>query len=133
MNLELKMRTKPVIALLLLWAVTILLPAYGQKPKLPESATVQISIEDCLESEDIAIPINKSYLTSGKFVSGGGRSRACGSYSYAMHAMKRGRSRVSIHLTVSVNSANIEKELVLTRGKKNEYQLGQGIKVVASY
>ena len=127
------MRTKPIIALLLLLAVTIFLPAYGQKPKLPEFATVQISIENCLEAENIAVPINKSYLASGKGVSGGGSSRACGSYSYAMYAMKRGKSRISVHLTVSVNSANVEKELVLTRGKKNEYQLGQGIKVVASY
>lgn len=41
-------------------------------------ATVQISIKNCLESENISVPINKSYLASGKGVSGGGSSREWG-------------------------------------------------------
>lgn len=122
-----------LVTSLLLLAITASISVYAQKLKLNEYAVAQISIERCLESENISIPINRSYLVSGRGVSGGGSSRECGNYSYAMYAVRQGRKRVSVHLSVSVNAVSVEKDIVLTRGNKNEFQLRQGIKVVASY
>ena len=127
------MRIHLLAASLLLLVITSCVPAYAQKPKANEFASVQISIENCLDAESISVPVNKSYLVAGKGVSGGGISKECGSFSYAMYAVRQSKKKISIRLSVRVNCVDDEKDIIHIRGKKDEYQLGQGIKVVASY
>jgi hypothetical protein len=128
-RMNMKTRFLIIYALLL----TASLPASAQKPKPGDVAVARISIEKCLESGDISVPVNKSYLAAGRGVTGGGSSKECGTFSYAMHAVRRDRNRARLHLTVSVNSESLEREITLRRGRRAEVQLGHGIKVVASY
>jgi hypothetical protein len=126
-----KMKTRFLIVYVLL--LTAYMPASAQKPKPGDGIVARISIEKCLESGDISVPINRSYLAAGRGISGGGSSKECGSYFYSMSAMRQGRNRVRLHLTVNLNSESFEREIILTRGRRTEEQLGRGIKVATSY
>jgi hypothetical protein len=122
-----------LIITLLLLAAPASLSADAQIPKSSGDVVARISIEKCLESEVISVPVNRSYFEPGKGVTGGGSSRECGTFSYSMHAMRQGKRQAKLSVTVRVNSGNFEREITLTRRAGTKGVLGNGIRVVVSY
>jgi hypothetical protein len=120
--------------LLILFVVLVAsVSGYAQNAGRSDSVVVQISIVNCVETQNLNAPINRSYLTGGTGISGGGSSEKCGYYSYSIYVVRRNKKQVTVHLSISADSKSIEKELVLARGRRNEYQLGPDVKVIASY
>jgi hypothetical protein len=93
--------------------------------------SVRLTINGCYESEDLSVPINRSFRRRGIGIGGGGNG-SC-HYSYNLDALRLGRNRVRLDVSVTVAGRSLEKQIILTRGKPFDAQLDLGVRLRAHY
>jgi hypothetical protein len=124
-------------ALLILIIIGVLGPTVSGKPK--DRVTARVFIAECLESANLAVPINRSDRRKQTQIGGGAQTIAPGlqskrcDYRYDLFATRIDRNRVKLSFAATIGSKSVEKEITLTRGQNIDLQLDHGVRLVARF
>lgn len=111
----------------------------GVSAKPKETVTARVLIGECLKSENLSVPINRSqWRTTVSGIGGGGTSVGlrgpdrC-NYSYDLLATRIDRNHVRLTLKVTTSAWAVEKTIILMRGKNIDLQLEHDVTLIAGF